>query len=339
MPADVDELVAALQPRATGPRSTSWCAAPTPTPTRWRSGSPGTRRTHATWSRSPTCGPTGACPSASGATPSSRPGSTASPPTAPPPTWAGAPATATRSSTTSCPSPTCPRRRPRGRRSTRRPCGPSSPTRCAGCPPQLRAVVVLRDVYDLPHEAIAAELGISVSAAKVRLHRARRSSVRTSSRCPASPDRGRRRRSRRGVPVRCDAAQPTPCPASADGSVTLDRAGRAHVEHVPALPGRAGAATAAAALAARPADRVCSTRPGPAHRHPGGARRGGDAASATGPAPAAAPPTWAASPRPPRRARRRRHRARQPGAPPPSAGRLTAPARRSPLEEPSGAVC
>jgi RNA polymerase sigma-70 factor (ECF subfamily) len=38
----------------------------------------------------------------------------------------------------------------------------------------LRAVVVLRDVYDLPHEAIAAELGISESAAKVRLHRARR---------------------------------------------------------------------------------------------------------------------------------------------------------------------
>jgi RNA polymerase sigma-70 factor (ECF subfamily) len=40
-------------------------------------------------------------------------------------------------------------------------------------PPGLRAVVVLRDVYDLPHEAIAAELGISESAAKVRLHRAR----------------------------------------------------------------------------------------------------------------------------------------------------------------------
>jgi RNA polymerase sigma-70 factor (ECF subfamily) len=41
-------------------------------------------------------------------------------------------------------------------------------------PPRLRSVVVLRDVYDLPHEAIAEELGISVSAAKVRLHRARR---------------------------------------------------------------------------------------------------------------------------------------------------------------------
>ncbi len=40
-------------------------------------------------------------------------------------------------------------------------------------PPKLRAVVVLRDVYEMPHEDIAAELGISVTAAKVRLHRAR----------------------------------------------------------------------------------------------------------------------------------------------------------------------
>jgi len=44
----------------------------------------------------------------------------------------------------------------------------------AELPPRLRAVLVLRDVYDLPHEAIAAELGISETAAKVRLHRARR---------------------------------------------------------------------------------------------------------------------------------------------------------------------
>jgi RNA polymerase sigma-70 factor, ECF subfamily len=40
-------------------------------------------------------------------------------------------------------------------------------------PPKLRAVVVLRDVYELSHEAIATELGISSTAAKVRLHRAR----------------------------------------------------------------------------------------------------------------------------------------------------------------------
>jgi RNA polymerase sigma-70 factor (ECF subfamily) len=44
----------------------------------------------------------------------------------------------------------------------------------AELPPRLRAVVVLRDVYDLNHAEIAAELGISESAAKVRLHRARR---------------------------------------------------------------------------------------------------------------------------------------------------------------------
>ncbi len=44
----------------------------------------------------------------------------------------------------------------------------------AELPPKLRAVVVLKDVYGLPHEAIAEELGISVSAAKVRLHRGRR---------------------------------------------------------------------------------------------------------------------------------------------------------------------
>ncbi|MEI7885834.1 MAG: sigma-70 family RNA polymerase sigma factor [Actinomycetes bacterium] len=40
-------------------------------------------------------------------------------------------------------------------------------------PPKLRAVVVLRDVYEMSHEDIASELGISGTAAKVRLHRAR----------------------------------------------------------------------------------------------------------------------------------------------------------------------
>ena len=41
-------------------------------------------------------------------------------------------------------------------------------------PDRLRRAVVLHDVYDLPHEAVAAELGISVAAARVRLHRGRR---------------------------------------------------------------------------------------------------------------------------------------------------------------------
>jgi RNA polymerase sigma-70 factor (ECF subfamily) len=41
-------------------------------------------------------------------------------------------------------------------------------------PPKLRVLVVLKDVYGLSHEEIAEELGISVSAAKVRLHRGRK---------------------------------------------------------------------------------------------------------------------------------------------------------------------
>lgn len=44
----------------------------------------------------------------------------------------------------------------------------------AELPPRLRQVIVLRDMYDFSNEQIAAELGITESAAKVRLHRARR---------------------------------------------------------------------------------------------------------------------------------------------------------------------
>ena len=40
-------------------------------------------------------------------------------------------------------------------------------------PEKLRSVIVLRDIYDLSHDAIARQLGITESAAKVRLHRAR----------------------------------------------------------------------------------------------------------------------------------------------------------------------
>lgn len=44
----------------------------------------------------------------------------------------------------------------------------------ADLPLGYRAVVVLKDVYGLPHEEIAASLDISVTACKVRLFRARR---------------------------------------------------------------------------------------------------------------------------------------------------------------------
>lgn len=41
-------------------------------------------------------------------------------------------------------------------------------------PMSLRAVLILSDVYHLPHAAIAAELSITETAAKIRLHRARK---------------------------------------------------------------------------------------------------------------------------------------------------------------------
>jgi RNA polymerase sigma-70 factor (ECF subfamily) len=41
-------------------------------------------------------------------------------------------------------------------------------------PSRLRQVVVLRDIYDLSHRQVAAEMGISEAAAKVRLQRARK---------------------------------------------------------------------------------------------------------------------------------------------------------------------
>jgi RNA polymerase sigma-70 factor (ECF subfamily) len=44
----------------------------------------------------------------------------------------------------------------------------------ATLPVKLRQVVILKDVYGLSHEEIGTELDISVAAAKVRLHRARR---------------------------------------------------------------------------------------------------------------------------------------------------------------------
>lgn len=44
----------------------------------------------------------------------------------------------------------------------------------AGLSGPVRAVVVLRDIYEWPHEQVAAELGITVATAKVRAHRGRK---------------------------------------------------------------------------------------------------------------------------------------------------------------------
>ena len=99
------------------------------------------------------------------------------------------------------------RRRPRTRRPARRsPAGgarrvgrgarPHLGTRSTSCPPKLRSVVVLKDVYDLSHEAIADELGISVAggqgAAAPRPPQAARRAVRRRSRGPCGVTRSRR---------------------------------------------------------------------------------------------------------------------------------------------------
>lgn len=58
-------------------------------------------------------------------------------------------------------------------------------------PARLRQAIVLRDIYDLSHVSIAAELGITEAAAKVRLHRARRKMREYLADGPASRDRRR----------------------------------------------------------------------------------------------------------------------------------------------------
>ena len=196
---------------------------------------------------------------ASAATRSSRRGCTGSPPTAPTPTWPSAPAPPRRAR----------RRRPDRRRPTRdrpaapgrrhRPARPARPRPSSDLPPKLRAVVVLRDVYDLPHEAIAAELGISETAAKVRLHRAR---PKLRERPVPRVDATRR------TPMRCEELSDD-LAAAADGSAPRWRGPRAARRALPALPGRAGAVPQAPAGAARAAHRGPRAGAGSAHRHPG----------------------------------------------------------------------
>ena len=104
---------------------------------------------------------------------SSRPGCTASRRTAPRPTSVAAVATATTSSTSRPPVADTRAEHDPELRADADDLRGRIRAALDALPPKLRAVVVLRDVYDMPHEAIAAELGISESAAKVRLHRAR----------------------------------------------------------------------------------------------------------------------------------------------------------------------
>ena len=136
-------------------------------------------------------------------------------------------------------------------------------------PPKLRVLVVLKDVYGLSHEEIAEELGISVAAAKVRLHRGA-SACATSSTTRCSR-RGEARacgvtRSPGSCPRRSRAARPSSCRCSA----TSSRACAAR----PSWPatGRCCGVSSCCGPATWSPRPACSPRPWPRSRRPASAR-------------------------------------------------------------------
>ncbi len=94
----------------------------------------------------------------------------------------------------------------------------------ATLPLTLRSVVVLHDVYDLGHDQIAAELGISSASSRVRLHRARRQ-LRVD--LPNEPTGvvGRPETAGRAASERSMTASDLPLPSPADGRADDARAG------------------------------------------------------------------------------------------------------------------
>ena len=189
-----------------------------------------------------------------------------------PPTWASAAAPPRgaarrrRRSPTSTPSAT-PRPGP-----TPRCCATASRTPSRDLPPKLRAVVVLRDVYDLPHEAIAAELGhLRVGGQGPPAPGPPQAPRDVFPGRPARPTTTRRYR-RCGV-----TSSPTCSPAVADG--TRHRRPRRPPPRraLPALPGRARPVPQAAAGPAHPAHRGARAGARAAAGHPRPPRGGGRA--------------------------------------------------------------
>ena len=177
-----------------------------------------------------------------------------------------APTSASGRGTATTSSPTTRRRRRPTPSATPRPgptppsCATASRTRSSDLPPKLRAVVVLRDVYDLPHEAIAAELG----HLRVGGQGPAPPGPPQAARDACSPAAGRGSTTRRS-PMRCDDL--------ADGARRGGRRDRRRRPRrppprraLPAVPGRAGAVPQAAAGAAHPAHRGARAGARPAGR-------------------------------------------------------------------------
>ena len=156
-------------------------------------------------------------------------------------------------------------------------------------PPKLRVLVVLKDVYGLSHEEIAEELGISVAAAKVRLHRGRKR-LRDLLYDDDAEDDGRR------TTMQCDDVA-TLLPEAVDSGAAVELSVQRHIETLPALPGRARPLPpdaprppAAAHPLPRARARACSRRRSPRSRRPASARpsaRSSRAAASPTPAPSA----------------------------------------------------
>ena len=244
---DEAELVGAAR-GATARRSTSWCGAPSSTRSRSPVASPVTRRTRGTWCRTLICEP-GRASASSGATRSSPPGCTASPPTRGHQHCRSAapPARRARSATTSSRS-TTERRAARSRRGPSRPKPSSaspprstiSPRSCARGRPERRLRAVARS-----HRRRARHLGLgregaaAPGAAQVAGRVVRREEPRRPMRCDevtALLPGARRRRGGR------------------DSTVRTPR------RDVPAMPGRARALPPAAAHAVDAAHRVRRAR-------------------------------------------------------------------------------
>ena len=189
-------------------------------------------------------------------------------------------------------SPTPARHDPEAQADAARPAGPPDRAPWPSCPPGCGRSSCSATSTTCPTRRSPPSSGISESAAKVRLHRARRKL-----RERLFPLRGEARR----TPMRCDDAGRGPGrqrPTAA--TVGSTDAARRHVERLPALPGRAGPVPPAAAdPPPRCAPRCSSPRPACSTEILATSRRPASATPSGRSSAAAGSPTSAASRRPP----------------------------------------
>ena len=180
-------------------------------------------------------------------------------------------------------------------------------------PPRLRAVVVLKDVYGLPHEAIAEELGIS-----------RVGGEGPAAPGPAAPARRARTR-RRGRPVRFEDVADL-LPGLVDGTVRVDERTQEFIESDLRCQAELARYRKLLRTLEQLRTRYFEPSPGLLAADARGARRGGRAPG--GPLDHHRPPPRLRRRRPRRRGRGRRRRHRGDPRPPPPSSPAEPPGRR-----------